>query len=795
MADAFRFLCTSLPESAVVLGFSGEEALSELYAFDVFVATNDGAGRELDLADFIGARASLVLSPGTPDDPAFLFAGVVSRAALVNQVGARTVFRLTLSPELHRLALGVHSRVFTDQSVPDIVRAVLGDNGIDAFELRLTREYAVEAHVCQYKESDLAFLSRWLEREGMYWFFEHGEAGEKLVITDHRAAHAPAKRGLTARYAPAAEDETKREALHAVALHQRALPASVRVADYDYARPALALEATAQVSSAGLAEWSVHGDRAFSPADAQRLATIRAESLRATEQTLAASGTQRWLSAGRTFDLAAHPLGALNQTWLVTRARHRGRAGLGSPELDAARPSGGGSFDDLGRDPYRVEIEALAASTPFRAARATPWPRVHAFENAIVDGPSASQYAQIDDQGRYAVKMKFDEGTLKNGKASTWVRMAQPHGGAVEGFHFPLRKGTEVMIAFLGGDPDRPVIASVLPNASTPSPVTASNNTKNVLRTGGNSQIEIEDMAGAQYIKQSTPTANTGLYMGHDGTSPGGHHVELATDGSGLESYGQHFDRFVGAAKNEHVVGPVARSYDATYATSVAGDVTETYGANHTTTITGNTARTVLGTATEVVTGAVTRTFASTYTESVGASVAQTYQASHQLNVAGTQKIGVDGVASHTYGAGLSQFVDGTSSHVATASYELTADPNASLTAAASLSLRGDATATLSAPATTVKGDAVVAVGAGSTITISSTAITVNGTTVITLDGPSLIEILGGDVTISGGNVGVAATANLIQVADGALELSGQGTSVLGGPAVELNAGIIKLNS
>lgn len=787
MADAFRLVCTSLPPSATVLGFVGEEALSQPYAIDVIAATNDGSGRDVDLADLIGAKACLFVSRAIASQPAFRLAGVVSRAALINQVGPRAVFKLTLSPELHRLSLGEHSRVFTDQTIPDIVRAVLTDNGIDAFEMRLTRDYAVESHVCQYKESDLAFVSRWLEREGMYYFFEHGELGERLVIADARSAHAPLVPGLAVRYTPAAEDETKREALHAVALRHRALPRAVRVADYDYARPSLTLEASVAVSSAGLAEYSVHGDRAFSPADAERQASLRAEAFKATEQELEASGTQRFLGPGHLFDLRDHPRPSVNASWLVTRVVHRGREGLGSPELDA-------SFDVLGRDPYRVELTAIDAATQYRAARVTPWPRVHAFENAVVDGPSASQYAQLDDHGRYAVKMKFDEGTLKNGKASTWVRMAQPHGGGVEGFHFPLRKGTEVMIAFLGGDPDRPVIASVLPNASTPSPITASNNTKNVLRTGGNSQIEIEDMDGGQYIRQSTPVANTGLYMGHDGSSPGGHHVELATDGSGLESFGQHFDRFVGAAKNEHVVGPVGRIYDATYNTSVAGDVTETYGANHTTTITGDSARTVLGTSTEVVNGAVTRTFASTLTESVGASVSQTYQASHQLNVTGKQTIGVDGVASHTYGAGLTCFVDGASSHVATASYELTADPSVSFTAANTLSLRGDTTATLSSPITTVHGDSVVAVGAGAKVSISSKAITVNGVTLLTLDGPAMIEILGGDVTISGGNVGVAATANLIGIADGALELSGQGTSVLGGPAVELMAGVIKLN-
>jgi type VI secretion system secreted protein VgrG len=166
-------------------------------------------------------------------------------------------------------------------------------------------------------------------------------------------------------------------------------------------------------------------------------------------------------------------------------------------------------------DVYLVEIDAIPADTQFRAESVTAWPRIFGYENGVVDGPAESEYAQIDELGRYNAKFKFDESALKkNGKATTWVRMMQPHGGDIEGFHFPLRKGTEVVFSFLGGDPDRPVISGVVPNAVKPSPVTQSNYTKNVVQTGSYNRLEIEDKAGNEWIRLSTPYAQSFLNMG-----------------------------------------------------------------------------------------------------------------------------------------------------------------------------------------------------------------------------------------------------------------------------------------
>jgi type VI secretion system secreted protein VgrG len=190
-----------------------------------------------------------------------------------------------------------------------------------------------------------------------------------------------------------------------------------------------------------------------------------------------------------------------------------------------------------------VEVQAISADVQFRPARRAAWPRIYGYENGQVEGAGASDYAQIDDQGRYLVKMRFDEGNGHGARSSTWVRMMQPHGGGVEGFHFPLRKHTEVVVSFLGGDPDRPVISGVVPNALTPSPVTSGNHTKNVIQTGGRNRLELEDLAGQQRITLSTPYSNTYLRMGSPNDD---HEAIIHTDDNALLHADVNYDVYAG---------------------------------------------------------------------------------------------------------------------------------------------------------------------------------------------------------------------------------------------------------
>lgn len=581
----FDFVCDELSGDVHVIGFHGSEGLSQLYRYVIHLSVTG----EVSLDSLVAARGTLETRPDkTSTEPPHLLHGIIAEAAVLRSHEKSSVLELVLVPALFRLSQSHHSRMFTKTSIPDAVKQVIEDAGLDCeLEMRAHGDHPEEEHVCQYHESDLAFITRWLQREGLFYFFDHsGSDSEKIVITDDSQSLASAPESVV-RYRPVAgRDVSAGASLRALAFEGRAQPAKVRVADYDYARPALDVGGDTEISSAGVGEIVLHEERTFSPDDAKRLARLRAEAHQARERVARGTGTVFGVHTGLTFEISEHPEDANNIAYVVTELSQRAAQALDDEEL----------LELLGYEirGYEVDVALLDASLPYRSALPDSWPRIHGYELAVIDGPADSDYAQLDDEGCYLVKMKFDESDLAGDAASTRIRMLQPHAGAPEGWHFPLRKGTEVVIAFVGGDPDRPVIAGALPNATTPSPVTSANNTQNIIRTGGESEIVLEDEQGKQYIFVYTPPEETYMSLGHP-FGPPSHNIVLHTKGDNLFDIGTNQDITVGGKLEEKVEKEVDETYEAKQTskidgkqdTTVGGDVLELYLAKQTTTVDG----------------------------------------------------------------------------------------------------------------------------------------------------------------------------------------------------------------
>jgi type VI secretion system secreted protein VgrG len=510
MAQRFVIESGALPMGANVVGFRGSEGLSRPYAFDVYI--NVPGTEEVVIEEAIGMKAKLSILDGILEVSSW--SGVFASFELVRAIKGNALYHARIVARLWELSLSQHSRMFTKSAtptIPDVIKAVLDEEGITDYDLDHLKAtpYPEEEHVCQYRESSLDFIHRWCEREGIYYFFEQTDDGEKVVFVDNKSKHEAVKTGAV-RYHPSASNDrlAGRHFEHFIARHTHT-PSSVKLMDYDYLKPTLEVSGNARVSQTGVGEVALYGGRFFTSNQGSRLATIRSEELRARAIVYHAVGAAHGLYPGFNFALEDHPHLGLNKEYLTTSVEHFGFVS----DLAAAW---GDLVKHVYDDVYRVDLMAIAADQQYRHPSQTPWPRIDGFENGIVDGAATSEYAQIDDHGRYLVKFKFDEGTLKDGKASTFVRMMQPHGGAVEGFHFPLRKGTEVMFVFMGGDPDRPVIAGVVPNAQKPSPVLAVNHTQNIIQTGGHNFITLEDQSGSQYINIFCPVFETNLYLGID---------------------------------------------------------------------------------------------------------------------------------------------------------------------------------------------------------------------------------------------------------------------------------------
>jgi len=581
--DLFRLEGDALPASTRVVAIDGTEALSRPYSFTIDIVTPGEDDCAFEPGDTLGKRVSLVILDESGDERTRIH-GVIAGGELTNELQSHAFYRIELVPQLWFLSLDRHSRVFVNESVPKIIEKVLGDGGLksgDDFELRLVRSYPKREHVCQYAESNLAFVSRWMEREGIYYFFEQGDEQEKLVITDDKAKHQ-ALDSRTLHYFPlVGEQAGAHEALYTFRQKHASLPEKVRLADYDDLRPDVEVSAEAPAADLGVGIVSLFGENFADQSVGKRLASVRAEELLTGQLVFHGTGRAYEVRSGYKFKLGEHPRSSLNQNYLAVRIRHRGQQS--GPGSNASERAG-----------YRVSIKAIAADTQFRPKRITPKPRVGGLETGVIDGPADQDYAQLDEHGRYFVKLHFDESGLKDGKASTRVRMLQPHAGNPEGFHFPLRKGTEVHLAFVGGDPDRPLIVGAVANGLNPNMVTKDNATHNVLQTGGETRIQIEDQKDKQYLDISTPPKKSRLHLGAE-NDPHKHNFVLTTDGNGLIHTGHDHDVTVKNHQTIKVGANRNKDVGKNEVTTIGADRTESVAANETVSIGAQRAHLVKG--------------------------------------------------------------------------------------------------------------------------------------------------------------------------------------------------------
>jgi type VI secretion system secreted protein VgrG len=657
MKDRFHFSCAALPSEILrVRSFSCEEALGRPYRLVVYADLNAEPG---DLEVALGKPGSLSFA-GT------VFHGVLFEIELLLAVDARRLYRLTLAPELHALGLSQHSRVYIDTSVPELITNVLDRNHITGYELRLSGKYPQRRHICQYQESDLAFVHRWMEREGIYYYFLHQEDGSKLVICDDKDWHDDAQ-PATVRYYPSAPgDGLAEEAFSSWRRVYAGVTAGVSLGDYDYQKPMLQISASQARAARGSEEHVRFEDNLPDQAEAARLAAVRAERLRAAQVRFEGRGRALGLHPGLRVELEDHPRDGFNQRYQLSRVTHQGGDLHDEPEIERA----------LGlpraEEAYHVLVEALPADVQYRPERCTPWPEVRGVESAVVDGEAESPYAQIDAAGRYRVRLFFDEAESPDGAASAWLRMQQPHGGLPEGHHFPLRKGTEALVAFVHGDPDRPYIMGAAPTRRTPSTVTQHNHTQNVVQTGGLSRVEIEDQEGQQYVDISTPPEGTFVHLGaHAGL--GDHNIVVSTKGDGLHHAGGNRDLTVGGVQTEDVTGNLKEEYAANQTIHVDGAFTETINSGETQTISSGSMQTIDGGLTQTISGGETRTVSGGLTETI----------------TGGRTQDITGATVETIGGSLNQTVTGAVSVSTPATYMLNASGGITMVTPASGTLKG----------------------------------------------------------------------------------------------------------
>ncbi len=511
----FTFVSKALSEDTFsVVKFRGVEAISRPYEFDVTLASEDP---EIDLKAVLQNPATLTIEHGDEELP---FHGVLAQFEQLHEVKQHVFYRAILVPKLWSAGLYHENQLFLNKTVPQIIEEILkqaGLTGLD-YELKLTRGYPSWEYICQYRETDLDFISRWMEREGIYYFFEQTDQGAKMVITDSSSAHQDIKGEKMVPYSPPSglipsEEEIVKEFV----CRQNMLPAKVILKDYNYRKPGLEVKAEAEVDSNGRGEVYIYGEHFKDPGQGNELAKIRAEELLCRERVFCGEATAPAFSPGFIFELTGHYRDECDQRYLITEVIHGGSraedllAGLGEKPAEGEEEAS-----------YTNRFVCLPADVQFRPERKTPRPKFYGTMNAIVDAAGDGQFAELDGQGRYKVILPLDLSGRSGGKASRYVRMAQPYSGFAatdgikgpSGMHFPLHKGAEVLLTFVDGDPDRPIISSSIPNPETISPVTRENHTKSVIRDNYGNELIFDSTPGDEHIRLHSPHHNSRLELG-----------------------------------------------------------------------------------------------------------------------------------------------------------------------------------------------------------------------------------------------------------------------------------------
>lgn len=503
----FAFISKGLAEDAFeVVKFSGTEAISRPYEFTVTLSSKDP---DIDLKSVLRNPATLSIVRDGEELPLH---GVLAAFEQLHEANQRIFYRAVLVPKLWYLSLSRENRIFLDKSVPQIIEEVLKQSGLTTqdYELKVTRSYPTWEYVCQYRESNLDFISRWMEREGIYYFFKQTEAGEKLIITDNSTVHENIRGESTLSYSPAAglipEDE---EIVTGFVCRQNVLPKKVILKDYNYRKPTLEEKAEADVDPNGRQEVYIYGEHFKDPSQGKELASIRADEFLCRETMYYGEGTSPRLAPGFLFQLAKHYRRSSNRRLLVTEVEHRGvgtgvlLSGMSQDQAQSEMAPG-----------YSNHFVSIPAEVQFRPERKTPKPRFNGTMNAVIDAAGDGSTAELDDQGRYKVILPLDLSGRKTGKASRWIRMAQPYSGSDYGSHFPLHKGSEVLLTFIDGDLDRPVISAAVPNPHTKSPVTSANQTQSIIRDNFGNEIAMDATPGDEHIRLHSPHHDSSIQIG-----------------------------------------------------------------------------------------------------------------------------------------------------------------------------------------------------------------------------------------------------------------------------------------
>ncbi len=698
------------PDVLLLTGFIGTEEISRLFSFELEMLSEN---HSVSFEDIIGK--SVTISVILADEEKRYFNGIISSFTQGRGGGEGggdlrfSHYKATMVPWLWLLTRTSDSRIFQKLSVPDIIEKVFNEKKLLDFKLQLHGSYAKRDYCVQYRETDFNFISRLMEEEGIYYFFEHGDGKHTLVIADSPQDHKPCPKQESARYQLSAGGRAEEDVVLSLEKMQEIMPGKYTLNDFNFEMPNTDLKVDApSKQKLGPGEREIYdypGEYSLKK-DGDRLANIRMEEEEAQITRITGSGNCRAFTSGYRFTLADFYRSDMNdKDYVLTSIEHEAKQ----------------SLENASEAAYRNRFDCMPHEVPFRPRRMTPRPSVLGSQTAIVVGP-AGEEIYTDEHGRVKVQFHWDREGKRDENSSCWIRVAQVWAGASWGAMYIPRIGHEVIVDFLEGDPDRPIITGRVYHGSNKPPYPLPDEkTKSTIKSdstlggGGSNEFRYEDKKGQEEIylhgqKDWTIVIrnNKNQSIGHDETLTVGHNrtKEVKVDQS--ETVGVNKTISVGANHDETIGANKTLNVGANHTETIGSSMSVTVGMNKTETVAINSAETI-GAAKELTIGGL-------YQVTVGAVMNET--------VGGARMEEVGGVKGETVAGAKTVKVGGRFSETAGGPYTLKA-PNITLTADKITLKTSGGKIVMDGSGVTIKGSKVQIKSSGD-VTIKGSKITEN---------------------------------------------------------------------
>jgi len=749
----------STPLGDDVLLFHGMHAREEMGRLGEYQLDLLSPKKDVNPDDILGKNVTVKIA--LPDDSTRYFNGFVSRfSAGGRSYGRYFRYSAVVRPWLWFLTRTTDCRIFQEMAVPDIIKKVFGDHPMADFKLELTGSYRKWTYCVQYRETDFNFVSRLMEEEGIYYYIRHTDGHNTVVLTDSTGKHTAAP-GYEKISFISPEQVVRPELEHISSWDfSREIQPGVYVHDdYDLERPSVELKTRKVLSrSYSPSDYEIYDypGHYLQKSDGEQYASVRIDELGSQFETSQAVTNAKGIAVGSLFTLEDCTREDQNREHLILAATY-------DMEFSGyeAMPEGSGTD-------YRCAFVAMSSAQQFRPRRATPKPFVQGPQTAMVVGPAGDEI-YTDKYGRVKVKFHWDRDPKKDENSSCWIRVSHPWAGKGWGAVSTPRIGQEVIVDFLEGDPDQPIItgrvynAESLPPFGFPAGAVLSGIKSQTHKGAGFNELSMDDTAGTERVFIHGQY-NMDTVVKHNQTSTIHNNRTDVVDVDDSET--------VKGNQTQHVVKNQTINIDVNRKETVGGTETISIGGHRSETVGGGEDVTVTGARTHTVTAAQATTIGLAEAHTVGAARAHTVGGAEAITVGAAQVVTIGGAQMVNVGAVQSTNVAGSKStkvggsisekaaanitHAAGAKVGVSAGSDFSgtaggkmgLTAGGDLSINSDAKGVID-----IKTELTLKCGSASIVLKSGGEILIKGTDV-TIDGSGKITVkAGGDVIMKGSAV------------------------------------------